>query len=91
VDIHNYWLRQEVARKVIKVEYVPSDNMIADGFTKALLIVKWPSFLNQVGLVRRTEPQLKEVDVNELQERLEGLIVKDQSTSTRSLQRGFPS
>jgi hypothetical protein len=91
VDIHNHWLRQEVARKVIKVEYVPSDNMIADGFTKALPIAKWPSFLNQVGLIRRTEPQLKEVDVNELQERLEGLIVKDQSTSTRSLQRGFPS
>jgi alpha-D-ribose 1-methylphosphonate 5-triphosphate synthase subunit PhnI len=77
VDIHNYWLRQEVVRKVIKVEYVLSDNMIADGFTKALPIAKWLSFLNQVGLVRRTEPQLKEVDVNELQERLEGLIVKD--------------
>jgi hypothetical protein len=77
VDIHNHWLRQEVARKVIKVKYVPSDNIIADGFTKALLIAKWLSFLNQVGLVRRTEPQLKEVDVNELQERLEGLIVKD--------------
>jgi hypothetical protein len=53
------------------IEYVPSNNIIADGFTKALPIAKWPSFLNQVGLIRRTEPQLKEVDVNELQERLE--------------------
>ena len=36
VDIHNHWLRQEVKQKTIEVKYVPSDHMIADGFTKAL-------------------------------------------------------
>ncbi|KAF7570459.1 hypothetical protein PtrM4_104610 [Pyrenophora tritici-repentis] len=48
VDIHNHWLRQEVTRKVIKVEYVPSDNMIADGFTKPLPANKWARFLDQL-------------------------------------------
>ena len=75
VDIHNHWLRQEVTRKTIKVEYVPSDNMIADGFTKALPANKWASFLDQLGLVERKESLLKEAEVEVLQEQLEGLIV----------------
>ncbi|KAI1507540.1 polyprotein [Pyrenophora tritici-repentis] len=57
VDIHNHWLRQEVTRKTIRVEYVPSDNMIADGFTKSLPANKWASFLDQLGLVKRKEPR----------------------------------
>ena len=36
VDIHNHWLRQEVSRRSIRVVYVQSDNMLANGFTKAL-------------------------------------------------------
>ena len=75
VDIHNHWLRQEVTRKAIKVEYVPSDNMIADGFTKALPANKWASFLDQLGLVERKEAPLKEAEVEVLQEQLEGLVI----------------
>lgn len=75
VDIHHHWLRQEVTRKMIKVEYVPSDNMIADGFTKALPVNKWANFLNQLGLVERTTSPLKEAGLESLQEQLEGLIV----------------
>jgi hypothetical protein len=75
VDIHHHWLRQEVTRKMIKVEYIPSDNMIADGFTKALPANKWANFLNQLGLVERTTSPLKEAGLESLQEQLEGLIV----------------
>ncbi|KAF7573874.1 hypothetical protein PtrM4_036480 [Pyrenophora tritici-repentis] len=75
VDIHNHWLRQEVTRKTIKVEYVPSDNMIADGFTKSLPANKWASFLDQLGLVKRKESPLKEAELEKLQEHLEGLYM----------------
>ncbi|KAF7573996.1 hypothetical protein PtrM4_056190 [Pyrenophora tritici-repentis] len=75
VDIHNHWLRQEVTRKTIKVEYVPSDNMIADGFTKSLPANKWASFLDQLGLVKRKESPLKEAELEKLQEHLEGLYI----------------
>jgi predicted DNA-binding protein (UPF0251 family) len=36
VDIHQSWLRQEVQAKRIKVEWVPTAKMVADGFTKIL-------------------------------------------------------
>lgn len=36
VDIHNHWIRQEVLAGRIKVEYVQSAEMIADGLTKVL-------------------------------------------------------
>ena len=75
VDIHHHWLRQEVTRKMVKVEYVPSDNMIADGFTKALPANKWANFLNQLGLVEQTKAPLKEAGLESLQEQLEGLIL----------------
>ncbi|HEY9845965.1 MAG TPA: Ty1/Copia family ribonuclease HI, partial [Candidatus Caenarcaniphilales bacterium] len=51
VDIHNHWLRQEVSAGKIKVEYVPSKEMIADGLTKVLPVNKWKGFLDQLGLV----------------------------------------
>jgi hypothetical protein len=81
VDIHNHWLRQEATRRTIKVEYIPTDNMIADGFTKALPANKWASFLDQLGLVERHETRMRELQLEELQERLEDLVMKDQSTS----------
>jgi hypothetical protein len=60
---------------MIKVEYVPSDNMIADGFTKALPAKRWASFLDQVGLVARQEAPLKEVELELMQEQLEGFVI----------------
>jgi hypothetical protein len=51
VDIHNHWLRQEVSRKKIKVEYTPSADMIADGLTKALNYPLHKKFISQLGLV----------------------------------------
>jgi Reverse transcriptase (RNA-dependent DNA polymerase) len=51
VDIHNHWLRQEAARKRIKVVYTPSNDMIADGLTKSLHAQQHQRFVRQVGLV----------------------------------------
>ena len=86
VDIHNHWLRQEVTRKAIKVEYIPSDNMIADGFTKSLPINKWAGFLDQLGLVKGQKVTLKDIPLEKMQEQLEDLTLKSQSTGLRSLQ-----
>ena len=36
VDIYNHWLRQEVQKDLITVEYTESARMMADGLTKAL-------------------------------------------------------
>jgi hypothetical protein len=50
VDIHNHWLRQEVERQTIGVEYTPSDSMVADGLTKALNTGAHDRFIQQLGL-----------------------------------------
>jgi hypothetical protein len=36
VDIHQHWLRQEVQNKHIGVKWIKSEDMVADGLTKAL-------------------------------------------------------
>jgi hypothetical protein len=51
VDIHNHWLRQEVQEGRITVEYVSTDDMIADGLTKVLTNTSFKRFVSQVGLV----------------------------------------
>jgi hypothetical protein len=67
VDIHNHWLRQEVEKGVITIEYVKSEDMIADGLTKALQTGKFEVFRDQVGLVDISE-RLMERRFKELQE-----------------------
>ena len=62
---------------MIKVEYVLSNNLIVDGFTKSLLANKQASFLNQLGLIKRKESPLKEAELEKLQEHLEGLYMQD--------------
>jgi len=76
VDIHNHWLRQEVANRQIKVEYMQSSEMIADGFTKVLPGNKWPGFLHQVGLTEVSHQKVtKEAPLEELQAKLDDLII----------------
>ena len=76
-DIHNHWLRQEVARGVIQVQYVPSSEMLADGFTKVLPANKWAGFLEQLGLVVQDGVATVVVDtqLEEMQHRIEGLVI----------------
>ena len=44
------WLRQEVELKRIQVNWVPTDQMPADGLTKVLSRPKHKSFVKQLGL-----------------------------------------
>jgi hypothetical protein len=50
VDIHQMWLRQEVDAGRITVEWKPTADMPADGFTKLLARQKHENFIRQLGL-----------------------------------------
>jgi hypothetical protein len=51
IDIHNHWLRQEVKEGRLKVEWITTTEMKADGFTKALPRQKHEEFVRQLNLV----------------------------------------
>jgi Reverse transcriptase (RNA-dependent DNA polymerase)/GAG-pre-integrase domain len=51
VDIHQAWLRQEVQRKRIEVEWVATVDMVADGLTKPLSGQRFQNFVKQLNLV----------------------------------------
>ena len=51
VDIYNHWLRQERATGRIRVEYVPTKEMVADGLTKALNADNHQKFVAMLKLV----------------------------------------
>ena len=47
VDIHQHWLRQEVKSGNINIQWVPTANIKANGFTKALGTQKFTTFVEQ--------------------------------------------
>ena len=51
VDILGHWLREQVDLGFIQVEWVPTGQMPADGFTKALSKQKHDVFVRQLNLV----------------------------------------
>ena len=55
VDIHQCWLQQEVQKGNLSVEWVPSNQMVADGFTKLLPPQKQAEFVQQLNLVNIRE------------------------------------
>lgn len=50
IDIQHHYIRDEVASKKIELSYVPTDQMIADGLTKALTHVKFHCFIKQMNM-----------------------------------------
>ena len=75
VDIYQHWLRQEVQNERIKVRWVESKDMVADGMTKALPKVRHIEFLRQLRIedIRSrigTGAKLEEAR-SQLQERLQ--------------------
>ncbi len=48
IDIQHYYICDEVASKKMELSYVPTDQMIADGLTKALTHVKFYGFIEQM-------------------------------------------
>jgi hypothetical protein len=57
VDIYSCWLRQEVQRGSINIKWIPTDQMIADGFTKELGPQKHAYFIKQLNMVQVQLPQ----------------------------------
>jgi predicted DNA-binding protein (UPF0251 family) len=57
VDIHRHWLREEVARGRIQIDWVPTSDMLADGFTKNLTGEKFLIWRNKVGLMESRGPK----------------------------------
>jgi hypothetical protein len=51
VDIYQNWPRQEVQKGSIQIRWVPTADMIADGFTKELPAQKHSNFIKQLNLV----------------------------------------
>lgn len=51
IDIHNHWLRQEVKEGRIKIKWVKTADMLADGLTKALQAGKFKGFREEIGLM----------------------------------------
>ena len=51
VDIHQHWLRQEVQENKLKISWIPTNRMPADGLTKALPRQKHQEFITLFGLV----------------------------------------
>ena len=51
VDIRRHWLREQVADDKIKIAWIPTGQMPADGLTKALPWQKHQNFVCQLGLV----------------------------------------
>ena len=57
IDIHSHWLRQEIRKGIIKLEYQQSSLLVADGFTKELPRQKHEAFIQQLGLVDYIRPE----------------------------------
>jgi IS30 family transposase len=51
IDIHHHWLRQEVQAQRIKINWIPTSRMAADGLTKILPRQKHEFFVKMLGLV----------------------------------------
>ena len=51
VDIHRHWLKQEVENGHINIKWVPTSEMAADGFTKALPRQKHEDFIRHLNMV----------------------------------------
>ena len=51
IDIHQHWLRQETAKGTVKIDWISTSEMLADGLTKALSPQKHSIFVKQLNLV----------------------------------------
>ena len=51
IDVHHFWLRQEVQEGSLRVVWIPTAKMPADGLTKVLDRTKHREFMRQLNLV----------------------------------------
>ena len=55
MDVRYHYIRQEVNNGTIQVEWIGTNDQLADGFTKALDRVKFERFIEQIHLVDCSE------------------------------------
>jgi hypothetical protein len=51
IDVHNHWLRQELRAHHIRIQWIPTADMPADGFTKALTRQRHDIFIKSLNLI----------------------------------------
>jgi hypothetical protein len=68
VDIHHFWLRQTWKDNIVQVQWVPTQEMPADGFTKRLSRDKQYLFIQALGM-------------SDIQEKLKNTQAHDQETN----------
>ena len=52
IDVRHHWLREKVEKGLLKLQFVPTDNMVADVLTKALVRMKHEKCRNRLGICR---------------------------------------
>jgi len=54
IEIDFHFVRERVARRQLEIRFVPTEDQVADGFTKALPQRKFEEFKNNLNLVEKT-------------------------------------
>jgi ATP sulfurylase len=57
IEIRYHYIRDMVQRGAIKVQYVSTDEQVADVLTKPLSRVKFENFRDNLGIVQKDLPQ----------------------------------
>ena len=55
IEVHYHFAREEVERKNIVLQFCPTNDMVADAFTKILPKVKFERFRRMMGIFEMTE------------------------------------
>ena len=53
VDIHHFWLRQAHQQSIVKIQWTPTTEMIADGMTKSLIRQGHDHFIKQLRITKK--------------------------------------
>ena len=52
IDIRYHFIREQLDKGIINLEYIPSTKQLADGFTKALPRIKFQEWVKKLGLIK---------------------------------------
>ena len=55
IDIYYYFIRDLAEKGELRVDYIPTEDMVADGITKPLARGVFKRFKNQIGLIGKRE------------------------------------
>lgn len=81
MDIYNHWLRQELSKGTISVEYIPSGKMLADGLIKVLSNTAFNAFVQQLGLVDIKDRLDRQAQLNDITDTVITLLAEVGITS----------